>query len=80
MFNHFQIVGDEDVSQTQLLLKLHQKIDHLSLNRDVQRRDRLITHDQLGIHSQGAGNAHTLSLATREFMRIAIQVLTAKTN
>ncbi len=57
-----QIVRDEQVCQAEFLLQVFQQIQHLRLNGDVQRRDRLIADQQFGLQGQGAGDADTLSL------------------
>jgi hypothetical protein len=41
-------VGDEQVSQVQLVLQVFQQIDDLGLDRDVQRGDGFVGHDQFG--------------------------------
>ena len=43
-----QIVRDEQVGQPQLFLQIHQQIQNLCLDRDIERRDRLVADDQLG--------------------------------
>ena len=58
-----QIVGDKQNRQPHLFPQVHQQIDDLSLNRDVQRRDALIGHDQPRLHGQRSGNTDALALA-----------------
>jgi len=49
MLDHAQVVGDEEVRQLELGLQVLQEIDDLGLDGHVQRRDRLVAHDQLGV-------------------------------
>src|SRR5699024_12195412 len=53
-------------------LSLH---DALPIYGNVQRRDRLVADDELGVHGQGAGDAHALPLPARELVRVAVGVL-----
>ena len=73
--HHGQVVGDEQIGQTQLLLHVLQHIDHLGLDGHVQGGDGLVAHDELRPHRQCPGNAHTLLLAAGELMGIAVGVL-----
>mgnify|MGYP006900717337 CR=1 FL=1 len=66
---------NEQVGRAGLLLDILHQVDHLRLNGHVQRRDALICDDELGVHDEGAGNAHALALAARELVGIAVGVL-----
>ncbi len=68
-------MGDEKVRQFELLLQIFQQVDDLCLNRNVERRDRLVADDETGFDRQGAGDADALALAARELVRIAIGVV-----
>ena len=63
MLDDGQIVGDEKIRQVALFLQGFQQVDDLCLNGDVQRGDRLIADDELGVQGQRTGNADTLALA-----------------
>ncbi len=63
---------DEEVSQVQLLLQVFEHVDDLGLNRDVQRGDRLIADNELGVDSQRTGDADTLLLTAGELVREAV--------
>src|SRR3546814_20367402 len=52
-----QVVGDEDERQLELLLEVLQQVDDLRLDRDVERRDRLVADHHLGAAGKGAGDA-----------------------
>ncbi len=44
-----QVVRDEQIGDAQLLLQVHQQVQHLRLDRHVERRHRLVGDDQLRI-------------------------------
>jgi hypothetical protein len=47
MRHHGEIMGDEQIGKVMPALQVDQKIDHLGLDRDVERRYRLVAHDQV---------------------------------
>ena len=49
MVHDRQVVGDEQVGELELVLELDQKVEHLRLDRKVQRRDRLVEDDDFGL-------------------------------
>ena len=42
-----EIVADEDVGEAELVLEVEQQVQHLRLDRLVERRDRLVEDQQL---------------------------------
>lgn len=44
-----EIVGDEEVGETEPFLELLEQVQHLRLDRDVQRRDRLVEDEPLRV-------------------------------
>ena len=46
------------------------KVDHLGLDRDVERRDRLVAHDQSRVERQRAGGTDPLALAAGGLVRV----------
>ena len=62
MFDHRQVVGNNNVGKIKFLLKFDQQIDNLGLNGYIQRGNRLITDDHLGIERQRSGNTDALTL------------------
>jgi hypothetical protein len=70
-----QVVGDEDVGEPELVLEVVEQVDDLSLDRDVERRDRLVEQHQARVHGQRARDADTLALAAGELVREAVNVL-----
>jgi hypothetical protein len=70
MFDHGQVMGDEEVGQAALFLEVLQEVDHLRLHRDIERADRFVTDDESGFHREGTGNANALALAAAELVRV----------
>ena len=62
--HHPEVVRDEQICQPHLLLQVEQKIEHLSLNRYVECRNRFVGHQQPGLQHQRPGNGNPLPLAT----------------
>ena len=76
--HHAQVVRDEQIGQAKVLLQIGQQVEHLRLNRDIQRGDRLVGHDQRGLEHQRAGNGDALALPTREHVRVALVMFGAQ--
>ncbi len=70
--HHLEIVADEHVGELAPLLQVAQQIDDLHLHRHVERRGRLVEHDELRLERHGAGDGDALALAARELVRIAV--------
>ena len=73
VLDNSQIVADEEQREAELPLQILQQVDDLRLDGDVERRDRLVAHDQFGFRGKGPGDADALALAAREFVRPAAQ-------
>ena len=58
-----------------LALQVDQQIDHLGLDRHVERGDRFVTHDQPRLQRQRAGNADALALSTRKLVRVVLHLV-----
>ena len=69
-----QIVRNEQVGQLQLLLQIHQQVDDLRLDRDVERRHRLVGDDERRVERERARQPDALALAAAELVRVAIEV------
>ena len=52
-------------------LQLHDEVQDLRLHADVERADRLVRDDELGVQRQRAGDRDALALAARQLVRIA---------
>ena len=59
------------------LLQVLQQVDDLRLDGDVERRDRLVADDEVGLDGERAGDADALSLAAGELVRVALRMLGA---
>ena len=75
MFDHAQIMGDENHRQAHLFLQIGQQVHHLRPDRHIQRRHWLITDHQLGFQDQRPGDADALTLPAGKFMGIAVQLV-----
>ena len=75
MLDQPQVVRDEEVRQLQPLLQIHQQVDDLRLDRDVQRRDRLVGDDERRVERQRAREADALTLSAAELVRIAREMV-----
>ena len=71
MLHDREVVGDEQHREAEFLLQILQQVDDLRLHRDVERADRFVADDQVGIGRERAGDADALALAAGEFMRPA---------
>jgi hypothetical protein len=49
VLHYGKIVGYEQVSEVELILKILQKVYHLGLDGDIQRRNRFIADYELGV-------------------------------
>ena len=65
------VVGDEEVGQSEFALQGLEPVQDLRLHADIQRRGRLVADDHLGLHRQraGDGDGDALALAAAEFVR-----------
>ncbi len=62
MLHNAQRMRNKEIGQVVLLLQILQQIDDLRLDRYVQRRNRFITDDYLGLKNQRPGDADSLPL------------------
>ena len=68
-------MGDKQIRRTKLVLKFLEQVQNLGLNGNIQSGNGLVADDQLGLQSERAGDADTLTLTARELVRIAVDVL-----
>jgi len=59
---HCEIMRDEQIGEAELRLQVHQKVDHLSLYRDIERGHRFVADDQLRVKRERARDAKPLAL------------------
>ena len=72
VLHHRQIVSDEEIAHARAILDLAQEVHHLSADRDVERRHRLVQQDALGIRGQRARDRDPLALAAGELVRVVV--------
>ena len=75
VLHNAEVVGDKNQGQAKVALQLPQQVDDLRLDADIQGRDGLVADHQPRPRDQSAGNVDALTLATREFVRIAIHLI-----
>jgi len=63
-----EIVGNEKVGEVKFFLKVHQKVDDLGLNRDIECADGFVANNELRFDGEGASNADALALASAKFV------------
>ena len=66
-----EIVRDEDVGQAELVLEVEQQVEHLGLDRLVERRHRLVEDQQPRLERERARDVDALALAAGNLVRIA---------
>ncbi len=67
-----QVVGDEEIGQLEIVLELTQQVEHLGLNRHIERGDRLVADDEIRVERQRARDTNALALTARELVRVAV--------
>jgi hypothetical protein len=72
--HHRQVVGDEQIGQGEALFQLHEKIDDLRLDRNIEGAHWFVANEHLGFEGQGAGNADALALTAGELVGVAVDV------
>ena len=70
MPNDANVVCDEEDGRTRALFERVQFIEHLQLDRCIERRGRLIGEQQLRAQDDSEGDGGALCHAAREFERI----------
>ena len=80
MANDQEIVRDEKVGQAKLVLQLIEHVDDLCLDGYVQRGNRLVTDDEIGIDREGSRDTDTLSLSAGELVRITCGVFAVQSD
>ena len=71
MLDHAEIVADEQIGEVEVGSELHEEIQHLRLDRDVERGDRFVADQQLGLDGQRTRDADARALAAGELVRKA---------
>src|SRR5262249_17111489 len=71
VLNDGEIVTDEEEREAELALQILQQVDDLRLDRNIERRDCLIAHDQVGLGGERARYGDALALSAGELVRPA---------
>ena len=66
------VVADEDEGESELVLQVHQQVEHLRAQRHVERRGRFVGDDDARVERDRAGDADALTLAAGKGVRIAL--------
>ena len=69
--HHVQIVADKDVGQVELAFERPQQVEHLGLDRFVERGDRLVEDHHAWSGGERPGDIDALLLPAGQFVRIA---------
>ena len=80
MLDHAEVVTDEQIGQAKILLKPPQEVQDLCLHGHVQRRDWLVTDDQLWLGCQRAGDPDALALPAGKLVREETLLFRAESN
>jgi hypothetical protein len=70
--DHRQLVGDEDDRHAQLVAQVDEQLQQLRLDRDVERADRLVGDEHLGVDRQRPRHGDALALAAAELLGLAV--------
>ena len=68
MAHEAQVVADEDVRDAEALLQVEEQVHDLGADRHVERRQRLVEDDDLGILGDGTGDGDALALTARQLV------------
>ena len=69
-----KIMRDEKVSKSQFLLQIHQQIEDLRLDRNVERRSWFVADNKARPQCKSPGDADALALTPGKAVRIALNV------
>ena len=72
MRHHAQVVADENIGQVEITLQVGEQIEHVGLDRHIERGHDLVANNQRRLQHQRTGNIGTLLLPAGNFMRIAV--------
>ena len=73
-----EVVGYEDIGEAEALLQVDQKVEHLSLYRDVERCGRFVEDQELRLERNGARDGDALALSAGKFVRVPSQMFRAE--
>jgi hypothetical protein len=70
-----QVVRDEQVRESPVLLQVHEQVDHLRLHRHIEHGHRFVADNEIRIDRERPRDPDALALSARELMRIAVRDL-----
>ena len=70
-----KVVGHKKIGGVRARLNIQKQIDHLCLDGDIERADRLIEQEDGGAWSKGSGDAEALALTAGKLMREHLHVI-----
>ena len=68
-----EVVGNEQVCEAVIFLKVVQKIQHLCLHGDVKGGNRFVAYYKRRLEHKGARYAYTLPLAAGKLVRVTVE-------
>src|SRR5665647_2835198 len=71
VLDHSKVVADEDRRNTQVLLEVHEQVEDLRLDAEVERTHRLVGDDEFWFAGECRGDTDSLPLAARKVGRKA---------
>src|SRR5512139_321114 len=74
VFDHAEIMRDEQIGEMEFALQVLEKIERLRLDRNIQRADGFITDHQLRVERQSACQTDALALSAGEGVRVTLHV------
>jgi hypothetical protein len=75
VLHHAHVVRNEQIGEAEGVLEVEEDVQRLRLDRDVERGDRLVGHDEPRVERERARDADALALAAAESVREASHVL-----
>ena len=78
--DHAHVVGDQHDRRAVLLAQALEQRNDLRLDRDVERRRRLVGDDQLRLAGEREGDHDALAHAARELVRVLVEALLGRRN
>ncbi len=70
--DHREVVRDEDEADAELILERHQQLQDLILDRDVERRRRLVAEEELRLGRERDRDHHALPEPARQLVRVRV--------
>ena len=67
-----QVMGNENISESQFFLQIMEKIHDLDLGMCIQGRDSFVKKNDLWLAGYSPGNAYTLQLSAGQLMGIPV--------